>query len=198
MRGNTQKNLILDVSLDPADNTLGEVVVEGKRTDENVRAPAMSIVELDIKTIRSIPSLFGEIDLVKVIQLLPGVQSASEGSTGYSVRGGTIDQNLILLDEAIIYNASHLLGFFSVFNNDVVENVTLYKGDIPASYGGRLSSLLDVQTKDGNSKRFSMTGSIGTVSSKLTLEGPVIKGKDNLSDSWPQNICRYFSSFCKG
>jgi len=127
LSGYTEKNLILDISLDLTDNTLGEVNVEGKRTNENVRAPAMSIVELDIKTIRTIPSLFGEIDLVKVIQLLPGVQSTSEGSTGYSVRGGTIDQNLILLDEAIIYNASHLLGFFSVFNNDVVENVTLYK-----------------------------------------------------------------------
>ncbi len=197
MRGNTQKNLILDVSLDPSDNTLGEVVVEGKRTDENVRAPAMSIVELDIKTIRSIPSLFGEIDLVKVIQLLPGVQSASEGSTGYSVRGGTIDQNLILLDEAIIYNASHLLGFFSVFNNDVVENVTLYKGDIPASYGGRLSSLLDVQTKDCNSKRFSMTGSIGTVSSKLTLEGPFIKGKTTYLIAGRRTYADIFLPFAK-
>jgi hypothetical protein len=195
--GNTQKNLILNVSLDPADKTLEEVVIEGKRTDENVRAPAMSTVELDIRTIRSIPSLFGEIDLVKVIQLLPGVQSASEGSTGYSVRGGTTDQNLILLDEATIYNASHLMGFFSVFNNDVVENVTLYKGDIPASYGGRLSSLLDVQTKDGNSKRFSMTGSIGTVSSKLTVEGPVIKGKTTYLVAGRRTYADLFLPFAK-
>jgi hypothetical protein len=195
--GNTQKNLILDVSLDPSDKTLGEVNVEGKRTNENVRAPAMSIVELDIKTIRSIPSLFGEIDLVKVIQLLPGVQATSEGSTGYSVRGGTADQNLILLDEATIYNASHLMGFFSVFNNDVVENVTLYKGDIPASYGGRLSSLLDVQTKDGNSKKFSLTGSIGTISSKLTLEGPVIKEKTTYLLAGRRTYADLFLPFAK-
>lgn len=197
LTGNTQKNLVLNVTLDPADKRLEEVVIEGKRTDENVRAPAMSIVELDIRTIRSIPSLFGEIDLVKVIQLLPGVQSASEGSTGYSVRGGATDQNLILLDEAIIYNASHLMGFFSVFNNDVVENVTLYKGDIPASYGGRLSSLLEVQTKDGNSKRFSVTGSIGTVSSKLTLEGPFIKERTTWLVAGRRTYADLFLPFAK-
>ena len=197
MTGNTQKDLVLNVSLDPADKTLGEVVVEGKRTDENVRAPAMGIVSLDIKTIRSIPSLFGEVDLVKVIQLLPGVQSTSEGSTGYSVRGGAADQNLILLDEATIYNASHLMGFFSVFNNDVVENVTLYKGDIPASYGGRLSSLLDVQTKNGNPKRFSMTGSIGTVSSKLTLEGPFIKERTTWLIAGRRTYADLFLPFAK-
>ena len=197
LTGNTQNNLVLNITLDPADKTLEEVVIEGKRTDENVRAPAMSIVELDIRTIRSIPSLFGEIDLVKVIQLLPGVQSASEGSTGYSVRGGATDQNLILLDEAIIYNASHLMGFFSVFNNDVVENVTLYKGDIPASYGGRLSSLLEVQTKDGNSKRFSMTGSIGTVSSKLTLEGPFIKERTTWLVAGRRTYADLFLPFAK-
>ena len=197
LNGNTQKNLVLNITLDPADKTLEEVVIEGKRTDENVRAPAMSIVELDIRTIRSIPSLFGEIDLVKVIQLLPGVQSASEGSTGYSVRGGATDQNLILLDEAIIYNASHLMGFFSVFNNDVVENVTLYKGDIPASYGGRLSSLLEVQTKDGNPKRFSMTGSIGTVSSKLTLEGPFIKERTTWLVAGRRTYADLFLPFAK-
>jgi hypothetical protein len=176
-KGVIDKNIAIDISLEAIENQLGEVVVEGKRTDENVSAAEMSLVKLDIKTIRMIPALLGEIDLIKVLQLLPGVQSTSEGSIGFSVRGGSADQNLIILDEATIHNASHLMGFFSVFNNDVVKDVTLYKGDIPAAYGGRLSSLLDVRMKDGNSKKFGGTGSIGTVSSKLTLEGPVIKNR---------------------
>jgi hypothetical protein len=168
------KSLTIDISLQPEQKELGEVVISGKRTDENVRAPEMSIVKMDIKTIRKVPALLGEIDLIKVLQLLPGVQTTSEGSTGFSVRGGNVDQNLIILDEATIHNASHLMGFFSVFNNDAIKDVILYKGDIPAAYGGRLSSLLDVRMKDGNAKKFGLTGSIGTVSSKLTLEGPVI------------------------
>jgi hypothetical protein len=171
------KNLTLDVSLKPLGLELSEVVIIGKRTDENVRAPEMSMVKMDIKTIRKVSSLLGEIDIIKVLQLLPGVQATSEGSTGFSVRGGNSDQNLILLDDATIYNASHLMGFFSVFNNDAIKDVTLYKGDIPAAYGGRLSSFLDIRMKDGNSKKFGMTGSIGTVSSKLTLEGPIIKDR---------------------
>ena len=171
------KNITLDINLEMLQMQLGEVVITGKRTDQNVRSAEMSMVKMDSKTIRKVPALLGEIDIVKVLFLLPGVQSTSEGSTGFSVRGGSADQNLILLDEATIFNASHLLGFFSVFNNDAVKDVTLYKGDIPAAYGGRLSSLLDVRMKDGNSKKFSMTGSVGTVSSKLTLEGPIIKDR---------------------
>ena len=171
------RNTTVEVALELADNQLDEVVVSGKRTDDNVRSTEMSIARIDSKTIGRIPALLGETDLVKVIQLLPGVQPTSEGSSGFSVRGGSSDQNLILLDEATIYNASHLLGFFSVFNNDAVKDVTLYKGDIPAAYGGRLSSLLDVRMKDGNSKKFSATGSIGTISSKLTLEVPIIKDR---------------------
>ena len=171
------KNMTMDIDLSPIELLLGEVVITGKRTDENVRAPEMSLVKMDIKTIRKVPALLGEIDVIKVLQLLPGVQSTSEGSTGFSVRGGNSDQNLILLDEATIHNASHLLGFFSVFNNDAVKDVTLYKGDIPSAYGGRLSSLLDVRMKDGNAKKFGLTGSVGTVSSKLTLEGPIIKDR---------------------
>ena len=171
------KNITLDINLEMLQMQLGEVVITGKRTDQNVRSAEMSMVKMDSKTIRKVPALLGEIDIVKVLMLLPGVQSTSEGSTGFSVRGGSADQNLILLDEATIFNASHLLGFFSVFNNDAVKDVTLYKGDIPAAYGGRLSSLLDVRMKDGNSKKFSMTGSVGTVSSKLTLEGPIVKDR---------------------
>lgn len=119
----------------------------------------------------------GEVDLIKAIQLLPGVQSASEGTSAFNVRGGSSDQNLILLDEATVYNASHLMGFFSVFNNDAIKDIKLYKGDIPASNGGRLASLLDVRMKDGNSKKFSGSGGIGTISSRLTLEGPIIKDR---------------------
>jgi hypothetical protein len=174
-KGVTDKNLTLAIALTSVEMKLGEVVIEAKRTDENVRTNEMSIAKLDVRTIKMVPSLLGEVDLVKVLQLLPGVSSTSEGATGFSVRGGNADQNLIILDEATIYNASHLMGFFSVFNNDAVKDVTLYKGDIPASYGGRLSSLLDVRMKDGNSKKIGVAASIGTVSSKLTIEGPVKK-----------------------
>lgn len=172
-----QSNLKLDIDLEPLQEQLEEVEIKGKRGDENVRAAEMSIVKLDAKTINKIPALLGEIDIIKAIQLLPGVQSTSEGSTGFSVRGGSPDQNLILLDEATVYNASHMIGFFSIFNNDAIKDVSLYKGDIPAAYGGRLSSLLDVRMKDGNSKKLSATGGIGTVSSRLTIEGPVIRDK---------------------
>lgn len=173
--GVIDKNISMNIALPEAETRLGEIIVEGKRTDENVRASEMSLVKLNVKTIKNVPSLLGEIDLIKVIQLLPGVQTTSEGASGFSVRGGSADQNLIILDEATIYNASHLMGFFSVFNNDAVKDVTLYKGDIPVAYGGRLSSLLDVRMKDGNSKRLGFTGSIGTISSKLTVEGPIKK-----------------------
>jgi hypothetical protein len=133
----------------------------------------MGAEKLSAKAIRAIPALMGEVDVIKAVQLLPGVQSTSEGSSGFSVRGGGHDQNLILLDEATVYNASHLMGFFSVFNNDAVKDVTLYKGDIPASFGGRLSSLLDIRTKDGNSQHYAATGGIGLISSRITAEGPL-------------------------
>lgn len=175
--GSTDMAITLDISLEASENILGEVVISDKRTNENVRAPEMSIVKLDIKAINRVPALFGEIDLVKVIQLLPGVQATSEGSSGFSVRGGSADQNLVLLDEATIHNASHLMGFFSVFNNDAVKDVTLYKGDIPAAYGGRLSSLLDIRMKDGNARKYGVSASIGSISSKLMIEGPIIKDR---------------------
>jgi hypothetical protein len=168
---------VMDVSLLPLSAELGEVVVKSRKSDQNVIAPEMSLQKVDNRTIGKVPSLLGEIDLVKVIQLMPGVLTTSEGSTGYSVRGGQSDQNLIILDEATLYNASHLMGFFSVFNNDAVKDATLYKGDIPAAYGGRLSSLLDVRMRDGNSRKLKGTGSIGMVSSKLTLEGPLARDR---------------------
>jgi len=165
------------VNLAPANQQLEEVVVTGEAVNANVTQAEMSSIKMDTKTIKQIPALMGEVDIIKAIQLLPGVQSISEGSSGFSVRGGSLDQNLIQLDEATVYNASHLMGFFSVFNNDAIKDVKLYKGDIPASSGGRLSSLLDVRMKDGNTKRFSGTGGIGTISSRLTLEGPIVKDK---------------------
>jgi hypothetical protein len=196
-KGTIDKDITLNMSIKGAETTLGEVIVEGKRTDDNVRSTEMSQVKLDIKTIRMVPSLLGEVDLIKVLQLLPGVQSTSEGATGFSVRGGSSDQNLIILDEATVYNASHLMGFFSVFNNDAVKNVTLYKGDIPAAYGGRLSSLLDVQMKDGNSKKTGFSGSIGTISSKLTVEGPLIKDRTTYLIAGRRTYADLFLPFAK-
>ena len=158
----------------PADTStvLSPVVVSAEKPNANVVRPEMSVEKLDIKQIKLIPALFGEVDLIKAIQLLPGVQAASEGSSGFSVRGGSPDQNLILFDDALVYNASHLMGFFSVFNNEAVDDITLYKGDIPASYGGRLSSLLDVQGKTGRDK-WAFNAGIGLIASRITLEGPV-------------------------
>ncbi|MBK8882076.1 MAG: TonB-dependent receptor [Bacteroidales bacterium] len=196
-KGVIEKDITMNISIKSAETTLGEVIVEGKRTDENVRSTEMSLVKLDIKTIRMVPSLLGEVDLIKVLQLLPGVQPTSEGATGFSVRGGSADQNLIILDEATVYNASHLMGFFSVFNNDAVKNVTLYKGDIPAAYGGRLSSLLDVQMKDGNSKKTGFSGSIGTISSKLTVEGPVKKDRTTYLIAGRRTYADLFLPFAK-
>lgn len=172
-----EKDILLDIQLTPLSETLKEIEIKADRTDANVKAPEMSIVKMDVKTINKIPALMGEVDIIKAIQLLPGIQSVSEGSSGFSVRGGSPDQNLILLDEATVYNPSHFLGFFSVFNNDAIKDVKLYKGDLPAQYGGRLASVLDVRMKDGNQKKFSGTGGIGLISSRLTLEGPVIEDR---------------------
>lgn len=172
-----KSDLTLTVEMTVTGQTLGEVVITGERQDKNIRAPEMSVTTIEARTISQIPALFGEVDIIRAIQLLPGVSTLAEGSTGFSVRGGSPDQNLVLLDEATVYNAGHLLGFFSIFNNDAVKDVKLYKGDIPAAYGGRLSSLLDVHMKDGNFRKFSGSGGIGLISSKLTLEGPIVKEK---------------------
>jgi len=173
------KPVKLDLDLKTAANEIKEVIVSTQRKDANVTLNRMSAQQVSISTIRRMPALMGEVDLLKAVQLFPGVVSAGEGTSSFSVRGGGIDQNLIVLDEATIYNASHMMGFFSVFNNDAIKNMTLYKGDIPASYDGRLSSLLDIQMRDGNSKKFSGSGGIGLISSRLTLEGPI--GSDKTS-----------------
>ena len=156
---------------------LNEVVVTGEKKDENITKTQMGVEKLDIQQIKNIPVLFGEKDVLKTLQLLPGVQSAGEGNSGFYVRGGTSDQNLILLDEATVYNASHLLGFFSVFNSDAIKDVALYKGTQPADFGGRLSSVLDIKMKDGNDQKFGVSGGIGLISSRLNIEGPIKKNK---------------------
>ena len=171
------KNITFNIDLELTQTNIKEVVITDKRSDENINKAEMSVFKLDAKQIKTIPALMGEVDVIKAIQMMPGVQSSGEGMSGFNVRGGGSDQNLILLDEATVYNASHLMGFFSIFNNDAVKDIKLYKGDIPAEYGGRLSSLLDIRMKDGNAKQFSATGGIGTISSRLTVEGPIINDK---------------------
>lgn len=173
------ENRTFNISLAAESKSLDEVVVSAKRADENVSSVKMSTENLSIEKIKSIPALFGEVDVIKSIQLLPGVTSAGEGTTGMFVRGGSSDQNLILLDEATVYNASHLLGFFSVFNPDAIKNVEIYKGGIPAKFGGRVSSILDIQMREGNNKKYVASGGIGTISSRLTAEGPIIKDKSS-------------------
>ncbi len=158
---------------------LDEIVIETNIEKLNIKTPQMSVNKLSVKTIKQIPVVLGEADIIKSIILLPGVTSAGEGASGFNVRGGSADQNLILLDEAIVFNSSHVFGLFSVFNPDVIKDVQLYKGGIPARYGGRLSSVLDIYQKDGNNKNFKITGGIGLVSSRLVLEGPIKKKKSS-------------------
>ena len=167
----------LNVELGANSQVLDEVVVVAEKENQNITEARGSVTKLDVKEIESIPVLFGEKDVMKVVQLTPGIKSAGEGNSGFYVRGGGIDQNLILLDEAPVYNPSHLLGFFSVFNSDALKDVTVYKGGMAAEYGGRTSSVMDIRMKDGNSKDFSASGGIGLIASRLTLEGPIVKDK---------------------
>jgi hypothetical protein len=169
--------------------------VTGEKKNANITRNEMSVEKLGSDDIRKIPALMGEVDVIKAIQLLPGVQSPSEGSSGFSVRGGNLDQNLILLDEANVYNASHLMGFFSVFNNDAIKDVKLYKGDIPARYGGRLSSALDIRMKEGNTKRWSGSGGVGLISSRFTIEGPLVKDKVSVIASARRTYADLFLPF---
>ncbi|HBX52575.1 MAG: collagen-binding protein [Bacteroidetes bacterium GWF2_33_38] len=171
------KSLKLDFTLNESSQKLQEVVITSKKNDENVTRTQMGLQKMDIKEINNIPVLFGEKDMLKTIQLLPGIKSAGEGNSGFNVRGGASDQNLILLDEATVYNASHLMGFFSVFNSDAIKDMSVYKGNEPAEYGGRLSSVIDIKMKDGNDKKYSVNGGIGLISSRLTVEGPIVKDK---------------------
>jgi len=171
-------NQKLDFELTESNNELNEVVLIAEESERmDIKTPQMSVNKLNIQTIKKMPVVFGEVDIIKSLQFLPGVTNNGEGSSGFNVRGGAVDQNLVLLDEAIIYSASHLFGFFSIFNADVIKDVKLYKGSIPARFGGRVSSVLDVRQKDGNSKKFTLTGGVGTISSRLAAEGPLFKEK---------------------
>ena len=172
-----QGELSQNFNLSEEAESLNEIIIEANIENLNVRTPQMSVNKLTSATIKQIPVVLGESDIIKSLILLPGVTSAGEGASGFNVRGGAADQNLILLDEAIVFNSSHVFGFFSVFNPDVIKNVNLYKGGIPAKYGGRLSSVLDIYQKEGNSKELNVTGGIGLVSSRLLIEGPIKKEK---------------------
>ena len=156
---------------------LNEVILKESIERNSIRKPQMSVNGFTASSIKKIPVILGEADVLKSLLLLPGVTSAGEGASGFNVRGGAADQNLILLDEAIVFNSSHLFGFFSVFNPDVIKDVKLYKGGIPAKYGGRISSVLDIYQKEGNSKKFKLKGGIGLVSTRVLLEGPLEKDK---------------------
>ncbi|MCE7067647.1 TonB-dependent receptor [Dyadobacter sp. CY326] len=171
----TDRTVSIEMSDESTD--LQEVTVSTQKEDENVRGIEMSVNKVEMKTIRKMPALLGEVDLIRSIQLLPGVTSVGEGASGFNVRGGDISQNLVLLDEAPVYNSSHLFGFFSVFNPDAVKDVKLIKGGIPSLYGGRISSILDVRMKEGNSKKREINGGLGTIFSRLTYEQPFAKGK---------------------
>jgi len=178
VKQNEKLDIFLESSADKGIN-LNEVVVTTRKKDENLSTTQMGTEVLNIKSIEKLPVLFGEKDILKTIQLLPGIKSVGEGGSGFSVRGGAVDQNLILLDEAPVYNASHLLGFFSTFNSDALKDASIIKGNAPAQYGGRLSSVLDVKMKEGNNQEFAATGGIGLISSRLSIEGPIQKEKSS-------------------
>ncbi len=166
---------VINVEMLPTAHALGEIVVLSGQSDENVSRPQMGVVDIPSTKIKELPAILGEPDVLKVVQLLPGVQSGNEGTTGFHVRGGSADQNLVQLDEAVVYNPNHLFGLFSAFNTRAINNVSLIKGGFPAQFGGRLSSILDINMKEGNMKKFGLEGGIGLISTQLTVEGPIKK-----------------------
>ena len=174
---NLTKDTSINVSLSDAILLDSTIIVTAEKADKNVQSTQMGTMELSIETAKKLPALLGETDIVKTLQLLPGVKAAGEGNSGFYVRGGTADQNLVLLDEAVVYNTGHLLGFFSVFNSDAIKGATLIKGGMPANYGGRLSSVLDIQMKEGNNQQFIAEGGIGLVATRLTVQAPIVKNK---------------------
>lgn len=176
---------------------LQEVQVNAVKENDNITSSEMNVTRFDPKSIETVPVLFGEKDIMKTLQLTPGVKGAGEGNAGFFVRGGGADQNLILLDEAPVYNASHLLGFFSVFNSDAIKDVALYKSGIPAEYGGRASSVMDVKMRDGNNKGYSASGGIGLISSRLTIEGPIVKNKGSFIVSGRRSYADLFLGLSK-
>jgi len=170
---NLDKNQSIKIILNTSAITTQEVIIIGEKPDKNIQSANMGTISLPVEKIKTIPAILGEVDILKTLQLKPGIQSGSEGTTGIYVRGGGPDQNLILLDEAVVYNASHLFGFFSVFNADAIQNIEMHKGNMPATYGGRLASVLDVSMKEGNNKNYHAEGGLGLISSRITLQGPI-------------------------
>jgi hypothetical protein len=191
-------SLILDFLLQPDPDMLEAATIFSHPNREEIKLPQMGLQRVDASLVRQLPAMMGEADIIRIIQMMPGVQSPSEGSTGFSVRGGGLDQNLILLDGAPIYNCGHFLGFLSMFNGDVIRGADLYKGDFPASYGGRLSSVLDISTKDGNNQKFGGNASIGLISSKLFLEGPIVPGKLSFMLAGRRTYLELFLPLAKG
>ncbi len=173
----SKENQRLNIELGTSSITTDVVEITGKRRDANVQSTDMGKVEMTMEEVKKLPALLGEVDVMRTLQLMPGVMSAGEGNSGFYVRGGGPDQNLVILDDAVVYNTGHLFGFFSVFNADAIKNTTLIKGGMPAQYGGRLSSVIDLQMKDGNMKKYQVDGGIGLISSRLTVQGPIKKDK---------------------
>ncbi len=169
-------DVVFNIEMSSEIKSIGEVTISAKK-GENVNSARIGQIDLDVEKIKTLPAFMGEVDIIKAIQLLPGVSSVSEGGQGFYVRGGGPDQNLVLLDEGVVYNAAHLFGFFSVFNVDAIKSVTLIKGGMPANYGGRMSSVLEVHMNEGNNKKFKIKGGLGVISSRLTIEGPLKKDK---------------------
>lgn len=192
---NINKNIKLDIELHEKSYEIGSILVTGERADKNVKSVEMGNIQMAPDQIDNIPVIFGEPDVLKTIQLTPGVKPAGEGNSGFHVRGGGIDQNLILIDEAPVYSASHLLGFFSVFNSEALKNVSLIKGSVPAKYGGRASSVLDIQMKEGSLKDFGVSGNVGLISSNITIEGPLAKEKSSFIISGRRTYADLFLNF---
>jgi hypothetical protein len=174
-----KENIQLDVLMETAAGTLGEVIINSGKNNRNVQKAQMGVIDVPIRAIKNLPVLLGERDIMKIIQLLPGVQGGQEGTTGFYVRGGNLDQNLVQLDEATVYNPNHLFGLFSTFNVNAINNVQLIKGGFPAEYGGRLSSILNITMKEGNKKKYQVEGGIGLLSNNLTVQGPIQKNKSS-------------------
>lgn len=191
------KNTTLTVTLTDADKSMGSVTVTASTKGRSISSAQMGIEKLSTNEIKNIPVLLGERDVLKAIQLLPGIKSAGDGNSGFYVRGGAADQNLILLDEAPVYNASHLLGFFSTFNSDAIKDVTVYKGGMPAQYGGRLSSVLDIKMNDGNNQNYSASGGVGLISARLNVEGPIQKDRSSFLISGRRTYADMFLKLSK-
>jgi len=190
------KDIMVAINLRPGEATLQAITISG-RSNDNIIRTLPGVQSLSVQEIKDVPVIFGEKDVLKTIQLLPGVKSGGDGQAGFFVRGGNADQNLILLDGATVYNASHLLGFFSTFNSDAIKDVTLYKGDMPAAYGGRLSSLLDIKMNDGNNKEYKVTGGIGLIASRVNIEGPIVKDKGSFMISARRTYADLFLKLSK-